>query len=183
MSNTLRTLLVGVAVLGVASLAAALPVELKDSQGTNYKIATQVAPLLDDSLASGAVTNATFTQPVTVTNYFTVFTFFGGTSTFTTQFQVHVPLQPAFVGFNGLLITSMNGVNLPSPVVFNPAAALAGQECEENGKNRQLDFASQAFPQLNLTLTRKVFVPSNEEWVRWLNIVTNTGPAAVQVGI
>jgi hypothetical protein len=47
----------------------------------------------------------------------------------------------------------------------------------------QLIFASQAFPALNLTLTRKVFVSRNNPYARWLNIVTNTGSAAAQVGI
>src|SRR5881396_1844840 len=82
--------LVTVSVLAVAALARALPIQLTDSG------------------ASGAPTNATYTKADTVTNYYVVFTLFGGTSTFTTQFKVDVPLTPAFVGFNGLLISSLN---------------------------------------------------------------------------
>jgi hypothetical protein len=41
--------------------------------------------------------------------------------------------------------------------------------------NRQLTFQTQTFDALGLAVTRKVFVPTNAEFVRWLNIVTNTG--------
>jgi hypothetical protein len=182
------------AVFAVASLASALPVELKDSNGTKYQVNTQVVPLGALSNASGALTNATFTKSVTVTYYYVGFTpWFGFLTTYTTQHQVNVPLQPAFGdhdvnpstgGFNSLLITAVNGQKLAAPLVFNPGQALAGQECpDSNGKNKQLDFASQTFSAQNLTLARKVYVPSNQEWARWLNIVTNTGSASTQVTI
>ena len=169
--------------IAIATAAHALPIQLKDSNGTQYNVNTQVSPLITDSLASGALTDATYTQPVTVTSYYYFETFFGGISTATVKYDVNVPLTDAFVGFNGLLITSMNGVPLPSPQVFNPGAPLAGQDCTANGKEQQLIFASQAIPALNLTLTRKVFVSRNKPYARWLNIVTNTGPNAAQVGI
>ena len=108
------------AVLAVASVASALPVELQDSNGTRYNVNTEVDPLITQSDASGALTNATYTKEETVTNYYYFETLFGGTSTFTTQFKVDVPLTPAFVGFNGLLITSLNGVTLPTPLQSTP---------------------------------------------------------------
>ena len=104
----------------IGALAHALPVELKDSNGTRYNVNTQVSPLISDSLASGALTDATYTAPTTVTEYYSFETFFGGISTATAKYQVNVPLTPAFVGFNGLLISSLNGQTLPSPLVFNP---------------------------------------------------------------
>jgi hypothetical protein len=173
------------AVIAVASLASALPVTLKDSNGTKYNVNTQVVPLNALSNASGALTNATFVQPVTVTSYFIGFTpWFLFATTYTVQRQVNVPLTPAFAGFNGLLITAVNGQKLAAPLVFNPGQALAGQDCpDSNGKNKQLVFPSQPFPAQSLTVTRKVYVPSNQEWVRWLNIVTNTGSAPTQPAI
>src|SRR5438067_13631588 len=109
------------AVLAVASLASALPVELKDSNGTKYQVNTQVVPLSALSNASGALTNATFLKSVTVTYYYIGFTpWFGFLTTYTTQHQVNVPLGPAFDGFNSLLITAVNGQKLAAPLVFNP---------------------------------------------------------------
>ena len=175
--------LVTLSLLAVASLARALPVQLEDSNGTRYNVNTQVTPLLTQSDASGALTNATYLKADTVTNYFVVFTFFGGTSTLTTQFHINIPLTPAFIGFNGLLITSLNGAPLGSPLVFNPGEALAGEDCPSNGTNQELVFPTQTFSAQNLTLTRKVYVSKNKPWARWLNIVTNTGPSPAQVGI
>ena len=173
------------AVIAVASLASALPVTLKDSNGTKYNINTQVVPLNTLSNASGALTNATFVQPVIVTSYFIGFTpWFLFATTYTVQRQVNVPLTPAFAGFNGLLIAAVNGQKLETPLVFNPGQTLAGQDCPDpNGRNKQLVFAAQTFAPQNLTVTRKVYVPSNQDWVRWLNIVTNTGSVPTQPAI
>lgn len=178
-----RGLMIGV-LLAIPSLAGALPVELTDSNGTRYNVNTQVDPLISDSFASGALTDATYTQPTTITEYYEFITLFGGTSTATAKYQVTVPLTPAFAGFNGLLISSLNGQTLAPPLVFNPGLPLATQDCaDSNGKNQELVFQSQAIPAANLTLTRKVFVPHNKDFARWLNIVTNTGTTATQVGI
>src|SRR5262249_21699564 len=182
------------ALLAAASLANAVPMTLKDSNGTAYNVNTQVVPLNALSNASGALTDATFLKPVTVTVYYVGLTpWFGFLTTYTTQHQVNVPLKPAFGdhsvdpsigGLNSLLITAVNGQKLAAPLVFNPGQALAGQDCpDSNGKNKQLDFASQTFAAQNLTLTRKVYVPSGQDWARWLNIVTNTGSAPAQVTI
>ena len=173
------------AAIAVASFANALPVTLKDTNGTKYNINTQVfGPTLSN--ASGAVTNATFVQPVTVTSYYVGFTpWFLFLTTYTVQRQVNVPLTPAFGGFNGLLIAGANGEKFPVPLVFNPAQ-VASEECpDSNGKNKQLVFATQTFAVAgqNITVTRKVYVPSNQDWVRWLNIVTNAGPNPTQVAV
>jgi hypothetical protein len=183
---TLRGLrLAMIAGLAFASQAYALPVELKDSNGTKYYVNTQVVPLSSFSNASGALTNAIFEKAVTVTNYYIGITpWFGFLTTYTTQHQVNVPLTPAFDGFNGLLIIAVNGQKLAVPLVFNPGQAPASEDCpDSNGKNKQLNFATQTFGAENLSLTRKVYVPSGQEWARWLNIVTNTGSASTQVAI
>jgi len=173
-----------VAVMGAASLAHALPVTLKDSNGTKYNVNTQVVPLGTLSDASGALTNATYTQPVTVTSYYVAFTpFFFFLTTYTVQRQVNVPLTPAFEGFNGLLVTAVNGTKLAVPLVFNPGQPATPTCPDSNNKNQELEFASQAFPAQNITLTRRVFVPSNKTFLRWENVVTNNGPAQTQVTI
>jgi len=173
-----------VSVLAAASVASALPIELKDQNGTRYNINTDVDPLLNNSNASGAVTNATYIEPVTVTNYYIGLTDFGFFfTTYTTQHQVNVPLTPAFAGFNGLLITGLNGVALPQPLVFNPGEGLASEDCPQNNTNQQLNFQTQTFANANLQVTRKVFVAKNSDFVRWLNIVTNTASTAREVGI
>jgi hypothetical protein len=180
--TVLRGLVVA-SVLAAASLASALPVELKDSNGTRYNINTAVNPLITNSFASGALTDATYLKPVTVTSYYLDFTPFGWFfTTETTQRQVDIPLTNAFAGFNGLLITSVQGITLPAPLVYNPGQG-ATEDCPQNGKNRELTFAPQTFPGLPIQVTRKVFVPDNAEYLRWLNIVTNTGSVAGQVGI
>jgi hypothetical protein len=169
------------AIVITASLGNALPITLKDTNGTKYNINTQVVPLNALSNASGALTNATFVQPVTVTSYYVAFTpWFFFLTTYTVQRQVNVPLTPAFAGFNSLLIVGMNRERLTVPLVFNPGQAIAGQDCpDSNGKEKQLIFPTQTFSEQGLSLTRKVFVPSGQDWVRWLNIVTNTGPSPV----
>ena len=180
--------LTAVLLLAFASLASALPVELKDQNGTRYQINTQVVPLIRDSNASGAITDATYNKAVTVTSYFVGITPFGFFfTTYTVQRQIKVPLTNAFAGFNGLLITGAHGVKLPSPLVFNPGQPAAQDgNCIQNGQSRQLIFATEngpGFSAANLQVTRKVFVPNNSDFVRWLNIVTNTGSTPQQVGI
>jgi hypothetical protein len=121
---------------------------------------------------------------VTVTSTFIAFTpWFGFTTIYTVQFEINEPLTPAFNGFNGLMVTGFGGQTLAQPLVYNPSMPLASQECEQGGENRQLVFEPQAFASENLTLQRKVFVPNNDAYARWLNIVTNTGSAAAEVDV
>lgn len=182
--KTTRPGLALVAAMAFASVASALPIELRDSNGTRYNINSEVSPLITNSFASGAVTNATYEKPVTVTSYFLGLTPFGFfLTTYTVQRQVNIPLTPAFAGFNGLVLAGSNGEKLPQLLPYNPAQPIASDDCPQNGKNRQLIFQPQSFPALNLQVQRQVFVNNNNPWVRWLNIVTNTGTAPNQVGI
>jgi len=185
--SALRTvihLLVAVAALGLGARAHAQPIELKDQNGTSYFINTAVDPLVRNSEASGAIANATYDKSVTVTSYFVGLTPFGFfLTTYSVQRQVDVPLRNAFAGFNGLVISGLDGVALPTPLVYNPGEGLASEDCSQNNKNRQLNFQTQSFASANLLVTRQVFVPNNSDFVRWLNIVTNTGTTPRQVGI
>lgn len=90
MPRTMLSALAGAAaLLCAASIARALPIELKDSNDTKYFINTDVDPLVNTSNASGAVTNATYTKPVTVTSTFIGFTpWFGFTTIYTVQYEV-----------------------------------------------------------------------------------------------
>ncbi len=179
----LRTGIVGIAVLAAASLASASPVELKDENGTRYNVNTDVEPLEDNWYASGALTDATFIKPVTVTAYYVGFTPFGfWLTTYTTQYQINVPLTPAFAGFNGLLISGINGVALPQPLVYNPMEG-ASENCPQNNTPQQLLFQTQSFDSANLVVARQVFVAKNSDFVRWLNIVTNTASTERTIGI
>jgi hypothetical protein len=185
---TVRAIGFTVAVLAFASLASALPVELKDQNGTRYQINTQVVPLIRDSNASGAITDATYSKAVTVTSFFVGLTPFGFfLTTYTVQRQINVPLTNAFAGFNGLLITGAHGAKLPSALVFNPGQPAAfDSSCMQNGQSRQLIFATESGPGFNaanVQVTRKVYVPNNSDFVRWLNIVTNTGSTPQEVAI
>src|SRR5215470_5178590 len=147
MRNTMMRLAASVLLLvTMASRVSALPVELKDSNGTRYNVNTDVTSGAT-AFASGAVTNATYVKPVTVTSYFvacTVFCIF--LTTYTVQRQINVPLTPAFAGFNGLAIVGSNGAKLPSPLVYNPGQAPVATNCTQNGQDRQLVFATQSFP-------------------------------------
>ncbi len=183
-SVTLLRGVVAAIALALGTGALALPVELKDQNGSRYLINTAVDPLFALSDASGAVTNASYLLPVTVTSYFIGFTpWFGFTTVYTVQQEVNFPLTNGFNGFNGLLIQAVNGEAPPAPLVFNPGSALAADECPQGNKNRQLVFPTQTFGPQNLTVTRKVFVPNNNNFVRWLNVVTNTGSEPAQVAI
>ena len=171
-------------VAGAVPGAHALPVELRDNNGTRYRINTDVDSPVANSFASGAITDATYEKPVTVTSYFIGLTPFGWFfTTYTEQRQVDVPLKNAFGGFNGLVISGANGVALPQVLAYNPGAPLAAEDCVQDNANRQLTFQTQAYPAIGLEVKRKVFVPKNADYVRWLNIVTNTGSAPTQIGV
>ena len=171
--------------LAVATTAAALPVELNDANGTRYHINTDVVPLSTLSYASGAITDATYVKPVTVTSTFIGFTpFFFFLTTYTVQREINIPLTNAFAGFNALLITELNNTQL-APRPFNPAQNVLTEDCLQDGKNRQLTFQTQVLSDITppLALTRKVFVTHTSDFARWLNIVTNQGTDPAEVGI
>ncbi|HRI89037.1 MAG TPA: hypothetical protein PK869_12265, partial [Candidatus Hydrogenedentes bacterium] len=95
------------------------------------------------SNASGAANDAAYTGAVAAT------TTGGGT--------VNAALDDAFNGYNSLFVNNVS-YNL------NGAATL---ECE----GRLVEFPEQTIG--DLSVQRKVFVPSDDAFCRWLNIVTN----------
>jgi uncharacterized membrane protein YgcG len=103
------------------------------------------------SSASGAASEASYTTGVQATTS-------GGGMTTTT-------LSDAFDGYGAILV---NGVyftdNGPGTLVCN---------------GREVAFPTQTIG--DLEVTRRAFVPDDDEFLRWLNVVTNTGSAPVDV--
>lgn len=100
------------------------------------------------SNASGAVSDATYTGAVAAT------TSAGGT--------VNTVLSDAFNGYNALFVNGIS-YNLNGP---------ASVRCS----GREVVFAKQTIG--SLEVKREVFVPADDSFCRWLNHITNKGPAS-----
>jgi uncharacterized repeat protein (TIGR01451 family) len=133
-------------------------ISLVDAGGLEFFVNTNIT-FTTSSSASGAASEATFTQAVVAS------TETGGT-TLTT-------LSDAFDGYNGLFV---NGVS------YNDNGLVA-LEClgTTSGIERQVVYNPQTIG--NLTVSRKVFVPDNDEFIRWINVITNTGGAVEAVTV
>lgn len=137
---------------------------LTDSQGLKYFINTDLS-FSTSSSASGAMSSAAYTHSVAASTS-------AGGATFST-------LTGAFDGYNGLCLSLNNTVTTcsvddPNFIIYNQNGP-ATTECPGpvSHVNRQVVFS----PQLagSIQMSRKVFVPDNDEFARWLNIFTNTG--------
>lgn len=133
-------------------------ISLIDSGGLEFFVNTNIT-FTTSSSASGAASEATFTQAVVAS------TETGGTTTAT--------LSDAFDGYNGLFV---NGVS------YNDNGLVA-LECigATSGIERQIVYNPQTIG--NLSVSRKVFVPDNDEFIRWINVITNTGGAVEAVTV
>lgn len=137
-------------------------ITLTDSGGLKYFINTDIT-FSTSSNASGAMSEASYTHAVAAT------TSAGGTTMST--------LDDAFDGYNTLCL-SLTGATGPCEtgnedyIIYNKNGKPT-TEC--NG--RQVVFNTQTINTGTTTLavSRKVFVPTNDEFARWLDIVTNTG--------
>ncbi len=127
---------------------------LTDNSGFRWNINTNVG-FTTSSSASGAVSEGAFTVPVNAS------TLNGGT--------VNQVLVDAFDGYNALCL-DVNNVggqcNTANMSVYNQLGP-SSLECS----GRQVVLPNQVVG--NLAVRRKVFVPTNDEFARWLNIVTN----------
>ncbi|MFI5293567.1 MAG: hypothetical protein ACHQ0Y_00880 [Thermodesulfovibrionales bacterium] len=114
------------------------------------------------SSASGAMMEASYVAPVSAT------TANGG--------HVSATLNDAFDGYNTICLSLNNTVAQCATgnanfIFYNKnGASTVDQTC---ANNRQIIFNPQTIG--NLTVSRKVFVPDNDSFARWQNIVTNTG--------
>ncbi|HXO21483.1 MAG TPA: IPTL-CTERM sorting domain-containing protein [Thermoanaerobaculia bacterium] len=141
---------------------------LIDSSGLKYFINTDIT-FSTSSSASGAASEASYTAAVAAT------TSAGGTMSST--------LNDAFDGYEAMCV-SLTGATGPcstgsaSYTMYNKNGP-ATTEClgSTSGVNRQVVFPVQAIGAINAQ--RKVFVPDNDTFARWLNYFTNTSGSPV----
>ncbi|MBU4327254.1 MAG: hypothetical protein KKB91_05855 [Proteobacteria bacterium] len=133
---------------------------LIDQGGLEWFVNTDIT-FATSSSASAAASDATFTHSVTAT-----------TSAGGTEMAV---LSDAFDGYNTLCV-SLTGATGPC-TTGDPDYTIYNQNgpatFDVNCDSRQLNFAAQTIG--SLQVSRKMFVPSNDTFARWLNIFTNTG--------
>jgi hypothetical protein len=137
-------------------------VTLIDAGGLEYYINDNIT-FSTSSSASGAMSEASYTHAVAAT------TSGGGTTSST--------LNDAFDGYNTLCVSLTNATGTCETgnsdyVIYNKNGA-SSLEC--NG--RQVVFNTQTVGQLQMY--RKVFVPTNDTFARWMNIFTNTGGTTI----
>jgi hypothetical protein len=155
-------------------------ISLIDASGLKYFINTNIT-FTTSSSASGAMSEASYTAAVNAT------TLNGGTTSTT--------LNDAFDGYNALCVGN-NGATgpcesggggegrlptkgtptLPDYIMYNQNGP-ATTEC--NGRQVVLPTQTIDLPASTIQVSRKVFVPTNDSFARWLNIVKNTGAAPV----
>jgi hypothetical protein len=131
---------------------------LIDSGGFQYFINTDIT-FSTSSSASAAMSEASYAGPVNATTS-------GGGLTSST-------LNDAFDGYNSLCVSLNNTLGScstgnPNFAIYNQTGAAPTTECS----GRQYVFPTQTVGGINVS--RKVFVPLNDQFARWLNIFTNT---------
>ncbi|HZF11868.1 MAG TPA: hypothetical protein VFE33_24040 [Thermoanaerobaculia bacterium] len=137
---------------------------LIDNSGVKYFINTNIT-FSTSSSASAAMSEASYTHAVAAT------TSGGGTTSST--------LDDAYDGYNTMCLSLNNTVATCQTgnanfVIYNKNGP-ATTECRgaASGVDRQVVFPAQVAG--NITMQRKVFVPDNDSFGRWLNYFTNTG--------
>jgi hypothetical protein len=137
---------------------------LIDAQGMKYFINTNIT-FSTSSSASGAASEASYTHAVAAS------TLNGGTTSST--------LNDSYDGYNTICLSLNNTVATCETgnanfVIYNKRGP-ATTEClgTVSGVNRQIVFPPQTSG--NIQMSRKVFVPDNDQFARWLNYFTNTG--------
>jgi len=143
---------------------------LIDNSGVKYFINTDIT-FSTSSSASGAMSEASYTHAVAAT------TLNGGTTSST--------LNDAYDGYNTLCLSLNNTVATCETgnanfVIYNQNGA-ATTECTgaASGVNRQVVFPVQTVASPSVQMWRKVYVPDNDAYARWLNYFKNTGATPV----
>jgi hypothetical protein len=152
------------------ALATAGTQSLIDSSGLDWFINTNVPTSSDTSSASGAATTATYTHGVAAS------TSAGGTTSST--------LTDAYDGYNAMCVSLTNQTGPCDPsdttnyvLYINNGPATTECPGPVSAANRQIVLPLQTIG--GLTVQRKVFVPDNDSFARWMNIFTNTGGAPI----
>jgi hypothetical protein len=158
---------------------------LIDASGLKYFINTNITFTSDASEDSGAMTEASYTAAVAAT------TLNGGTTSST--------LNDAFDGYNAICVSATGtgpcpskgggggkGLGATTALPTKGAAATyipynlngpATTEC--GGRQVVTPVQTMNLGTSTIEVSRKIFVPSNDSFGRWLNIVKNTGAAPV----
>lgn len=141
---------------------------LTDASGLEYFINSNIT-FATSSSASGAASEASYTQAVNAT------TSAGGT--------VASTLNDAFDGYNSICV-STTGASGPCATgdtdytIYNDNGAGSLDAACDDGNN-QVVLNPQTIG--SLTLQRKIYVPDNDEFARWANIITNNGGGTATV--
>jgi uncharacterized repeat protein (TIGR01451 family) len=146
-------------------------VQLVDAGGLQYFINTNIT-FTTSSSASGAASEASFTAPVVAT------TSGGGTT-------MLYPLSDMFDGYNALCVSLTNSTGVcsagnPNFSVYEkngPAAVDTSVPAVPECTNRQYILPAQTIG--GLSVRRKVYVPTNDQYIRWMNFFTNTTGAPI----
>ena len=134
-------------------------VPLIDNQGVKYFINTNIT-FSTSSSASGAMSEASYTHAVAAT------TLNGGTVPSTLN-DAYDGYNTACLSFNNTVATCQTG-NANFAIYNKNGPPTSTTDCN----SRQIDFKTQTIG--TLQMSRKVYVPSNDSFARWLNTVTNT---------
>lgn len=140
-------------------------ISLIDSGGLEYFINTNIT-FSTSSSASGAASEASYTGPVSAT------TSLGG----------NAPAEPIIDAFDGYQTICVSLTNATGPCATgNPAFTIYNQNgpptLDASCSNRQVNFPAKTIGPLSVS--RKVFVPTNDQFIRWMNFFTNTSGAPV----
>lgn len=147
-------------------------IHLVDAGGLGYFINSDVT-FNTSSSASGAASEASYTHAVAAS------TADGGTSMTT--------LNDMFDGYNAMCVSLTNstgpcvGLNPDANfVMYNkngPASADTSVPAVAECTNRQFVLGTQTIG--GLQVQRKVYVPNNDRYIRWMNVFTNTSGAPI----
>lgn len=145
-------------------------VTLIDSGGLKYFINTDIT-FSTSSSASGAASEASYTHAISAS------TSAGGTtmSTLSDMFDGYGALCVSLTGATGPCLTGN-----PSYTIYNqngPAIVDATVPAVPECTNRQYVLPAKTIG--GLSVQRKVYVPTNDQFIRWMNIFTNTTGAPI----
>ncbi|HEV3074117.1 MAG TPA: IPTL-CTERM sorting domain-containing protein [Thermoanaerobaculia bacterium] len=138
---------------------------LIDSQGLKYFINTNITFSTSPSNASGAASSASYTHSVAASTS-------GGGTTMSTPNDAYDNYNAMCLSLNNTVATCLtDNANF---VIYNqngpPTTECPGPVSHVN---RQVVFPPKTAG--NIQMSRKVFVPDNDQFARWLNYFTNTG--------
>ena len=131
---------------------------LVDNAGVKYFVNTNIT-FSTSSSASGAMSEASFQNAVPA------YTSGGGV--------VNSTLNDAYDGYNTICISLNNTVATCQTGNANFEIYNKNGPAPLEGNGRQIDFTVENFG--NIAVSRKVFIPSNDSFARWLNIFKNNG--------